>query len=68
MTLYTVDNLIIHKLPYMDLQCDLSDPLKSCMRACKIVSWLYPVYVGADARKEFLLLRSVDGELQFDGK
>ena len=35
------------------------------MRACKIVSWLYPVYVSADARKEFLLLWSVDGELQF---
>jgi hypothetical protein len=53
----------------MDLQCDLSDPPnKSFMRACKIVSLLYPVYVGADARKEFLLLWSVDGELKFDGK
>ena len=33
LTLYTIDNLSIHKLPYMDLQCDLLDPHKN-MYAC----------------------------------
>ena len=54
----------------MDLQCDILvlNPLRSCMRAHEIWSWRYPVCVGADARKEFLFLWSVDGELQFDDK
>ena len=50
MTLYTVDNLIIHKLPYMDLQCDLLDLHKNmyaCMQNLEVVvlcmCWCVPV-------------------------
>ena len=34
MTLYTIDNLIIHKLLYMDLQCDLAIESVRIMHAC----------------------------------
>ena len=34
----------------MDLQCDLLDPPKTCMRACKILKWPFSVQLHASVR------------------